>query len=97
MANTIRIKRRASGASGAPSSLENAELAFNEVKALGAQAEAPLQLKQSVAKAHLSDLPELKLLLEIKHFLAQLHLVHLQALQLNQQETIARQLLQQLM
>lgn len=31
MANTIRIKRRASGgASGAPSSLENAELAFNE-------------------------------------------------------------------
>lgn len=31
MANTIRIKRRASGGSGAPSSLENAELAFNEV------------------------------------------------------------------
>ena len=31
MSNTIRIKRRASGASGAPSSLENAELAFNEV------------------------------------------------------------------
>jgi hypothetical protein len=31
MANTIRIKRRASGATGAPSSLENAELAFNEV------------------------------------------------------------------
>ncbi len=31
MANTIRIKRRASGASGAPSSLANAELAFNEV------------------------------------------------------------------
>jgi hypothetical protein len=31
MANTIRIKRRASGDSGAPSSLENAELAFNEV------------------------------------------------------------------
>lgn len=31
MANTIRIKRRASGGgSGAPSSLENAELAFNE-------------------------------------------------------------------
>lgn len=31
MANTIRIKRRAAGgASGAPSSLENAELAFNE-------------------------------------------------------------------
>ena len=31
MANTVRIKRRASGSSGAPSSLENAELAFNEV------------------------------------------------------------------
>lgn len=31
MSNTIRIKRRASGASGAPASLENAELAFNEV------------------------------------------------------------------
>lgn len=31
MANTLRIKRRASGASGAPSSLENAELAYNEV------------------------------------------------------------------
>ena len=31
MANTIRIKRRASGAAGAPSSLKNAELAFNEV------------------------------------------------------------------
>jgi hypothetical protein len=31
MANTIRIKRRASGNAGAPSSLENAELAFNEV------------------------------------------------------------------
>lgn len=31
MANTIRIKRRASGAAGAPASLENAELAFNEV------------------------------------------------------------------
>jgi len=31
MANTIRIKRRSSGDSGAPSSLENAELAFNEV------------------------------------------------------------------
>jgi hypothetical protein len=29
--NTIRIKRRASGASGAPSSLANAELAYNEV------------------------------------------------------------------
>jgi len=32
MANTIRIKRRASGGAGAPSSLENAELAFNEVE-----------------------------------------------------------------
>ena len=31
MANTLRIKRRASGAAGAPSSLQNAELAFNEV------------------------------------------------------------------
>ncbi len=31
MSNTIRIKRRASGAAGAPASLENAELAFNEV------------------------------------------------------------------
>ena len=31
MANTIRIKRRASGSSGAPGSLENAELAYNEV------------------------------------------------------------------
>jgi hypothetical protein len=31
MANTLRIKRRASGASGAPSTLANAELAFNEV------------------------------------------------------------------
>ena len=31
MANTIRIKRRTSGAAGAPSSLYNAELAFNEV------------------------------------------------------------------
>jgi hypothetical protein len=31
MANTLRIKRRASGSTGAPSSLENAELAFNEV------------------------------------------------------------------
>ena len=31
MANDIRIKRRTSGAAGAPSSLENAELAFNEV------------------------------------------------------------------
>lgn len=31
MANTLRIKRRASGASGAPTSLANAELAYNEV------------------------------------------------------------------
>jgi hypothetical protein len=31
MANTIRIKRRATGGAGAPTSLENAELAFNEV------------------------------------------------------------------
>ena len=31
MANTIRIKRRLSGDGGAPSSLENAELAYNEV------------------------------------------------------------------
>lgn len=31
MANTIRIKRRSSGAAGAPAVLENAELAFNEV------------------------------------------------------------------
>lgn len=31
MANTVRIKRRASGAAGAPSSLANAELAYNEV------------------------------------------------------------------
>lgn len=31
MANTIRIKRRASGDPGAPTSLANAELAFNEV------------------------------------------------------------------
>lgn len=31
MANTVRIKRRASGSPGAPVSLENAELAFNEV------------------------------------------------------------------
>jgi phage-related tail fiber protein len=31
MANTIRIKRRASGSPGAPLSLANAELAFNEV------------------------------------------------------------------
>ena len=31
MSNILRIKRRASGSAGAPSSLENAELAFNEV------------------------------------------------------------------
>jgi hypothetical protein len=31
VANTIRIKRRASGSPGAPTSLENAELAYNEV------------------------------------------------------------------
>jgi hypothetical protein len=31
MSNTIRIKRRATGLSGAPSTLKNAELAFNEV------------------------------------------------------------------
>lgn len=31
MANIIRIKRRTSGSAGAPASLENAELAFNEV------------------------------------------------------------------
>jgi len=31
MSNTIRIRRRASGNPGAPSSLENAEIAFNEV------------------------------------------------------------------
>ena len=31
MANIIRIKRRATGAEGAPGSLKNAELAFNEV------------------------------------------------------------------
>lgn len=31
MANTLRIKRRASGSPGAPSTLANAELAFNEV------------------------------------------------------------------
>ena len=31
MANKIRIKRRVSGSAGAPTSLENAELAFNEV------------------------------------------------------------------
>jgi hypothetical protein len=31
MSNTIRIKRRASGSPGAPASLANAELAFNEV------------------------------------------------------------------
>jgi len=32
MANTLRIKRRASGSPGAPTSLANAELAFNEVE-----------------------------------------------------------------
>ena len=31
MANTLRIKRRTSGSPGAPESLQNAELAFNEV------------------------------------------------------------------
>ena len=31
MSNIIRIKRRTSGSAGAPSTLENAELAFNEV------------------------------------------------------------------
>jgi len=31
MANTLRIKRRATGNAGAPASLENDELAFNEV------------------------------------------------------------------
>lgn len=31
MSNTVRIKRRASGGAGAPGSLANAELAFNEV------------------------------------------------------------------
>lgn len=31
MANTVRIKRRASGSPGAPASLQNAELAYNEV------------------------------------------------------------------
>ncbi len=31
MANTIRIKRRSTGSSGAPASLKNAELAFNEI------------------------------------------------------------------
>lgn len=31
MANTIRIKRRTAGSPGAPATLENAELAFNEV------------------------------------------------------------------
>ena len=31
MANTLRIKRRASGSPGAPSTLNNAELAYNEV------------------------------------------------------------------
>lgn len=31
MANTLRIKRRASGGAGAPATLQNAELAYNEV------------------------------------------------------------------
>lgn len=31
MSNTLRIKRRLTGASGAPSVLANAELAYNEV------------------------------------------------------------------
>ena len=31
MANTVRIKRRTSGAAGSPETIENAELAFNEV------------------------------------------------------------------
>lgn len=31
MANTLRIKRRSTGAAGAPATLENAELAYNEV------------------------------------------------------------------
>ena len=34
MANTIRIKRRTTGSAGAPASLENAELAFNEVSGI---------------------------------------------------------------
>jgi len=34
MANTLRIKRRTTGASGAPSGLANAELAFNEVSGI---------------------------------------------------------------
>jgi hypothetical protein len=34
MSNTIRIKRRTSGSAGAPSTLENAELAFNEVSSV---------------------------------------------------------------
>jgi hypothetical protein len=34
MSNTIRIKRRTTGSAGAPSSLENAELAFNEVSSV---------------------------------------------------------------
>jgi hypothetical protein len=34
MSNTIRIKRRTSGSSGAPATLENAELAFNEVSSV---------------------------------------------------------------
>lgn len=34
MPNTIRIKRRTSGGAGAPTTLENAELAFNEVNSV---------------------------------------------------------------
>jgi hypothetical protein len=34
MSNIIRIKRRTSGSAGAPSTLENAELAFNEVSSV---------------------------------------------------------------
>lgn len=34
MSNTIRIKRRLSGSPGAPTSLQNAELAFNEVDSI---------------------------------------------------------------
>lgn len=34
MANIIRIKRRTTGSAGAPASLENAELAFNEVSGI---------------------------------------------------------------
>ena len=34
MSNSIRIKRRASGSAGAPSTLKNGELAFNEVDSI---------------------------------------------------------------